>query len=170
MTERRWRGESAGLTRLLADPDPHGVDWLPLRLRLVVQLYGRAADVALRRVGVTLSQYLVLDAVERNPGASGAELAAFTTQTPQSLSGATAGLVRDGLLERSPGEGRRVRHALSPDGEALVARSRAALESLDQKLFAEIDEARLRAAVELSDDLMARLLDLDDEPAGGATP
>ncbi|MFJ1757889.1 MarR family winged helix-turn-helix transcriptional regulator [Kitasatospora sp. NPDC088134] len=81
----------------------------------------RALDTALAAVGTTLAQWDALRAIGREPGASARELAAVTFQTEQSFGTLAGRLAAQGLIDRSPGRGRRIEHRLTPAGEQVLA-------------------------------------------------
>ncbi|MER6084889.1 MarR family winged helix-turn-helix transcriptional regulator [Streptomyces sp. NPDC001833] len=81
----------------------------------------RAMDSALSAVGTTLAQWDALRAIDRSPGASARELAAATFQSEQAFGTLVGRLAAQGLVERQPGHGRRIRHRLTPDGERMLA-------------------------------------------------
>ncbi|MFJ5231416.1 MarR family winged helix-turn-helix transcriptional regulator [Kitasatospora sp. NPDC088391] len=60
-------------------------------------------------------------AVGRRSGASARELAAVTFQTEQSFGTLATRLAAQGLIDRSPGRGRRIEHRLTPAGERILA-------------------------------------------------
>ncbi|MEV5953183.1 helix-turn-helix domain-containing protein [Streptomyces sp. NPDC051987] len=84
----------------------------------------RALDSALAAVGTTLAQWDALRAIDRSPGASARELAAATFQSEQAFGTLVGRLAAQGLVERRPGPGRRIRHHLTPDGERTLAAGR----------------------------------------------
>ncbi|MEU5029412.1 MarR family winged helix-turn-helix transcriptional regulator [Streptomyces milbemycinicus] len=81
----------------------------------------RALDSALGEVGTTLAQWDALRAISRRPGASARELAAVTFQSEQAFGALVGRLAAQGLVERTPGHGRRVEHRLTPAGEQILA-------------------------------------------------
>ncbi|MFD8866577.1 MarR family winged helix-turn-helix transcriptional regulator [Streptomyces sp. NPDC059590] len=81
----------------------------------------RALDSALGEVGTTLAQWDALRAISRRPGASARELAAVTFQSEQAFGALVGRLAAQGLVERTPGHGRRVEHRLTPAGEKTLA-------------------------------------------------
>ncbi|MFH8221261.1 MarR family winged helix-turn-helix transcriptional regulator [Streptomyces sp. NPDC018057] len=81
----------------------------------------RALDSALSAVGTTLAQWDALRAVGRTPGASARELAAATFQSEQAFGTLVGRLASQGLVERTPGRGRRIEHHLTPAGERVLA-------------------------------------------------
>ncbi|KPI31501.1 transcriptional regulator, MarR family [Actinobacteria bacterium OV450] len=81
----------------------------------------RAMDSALADVGTTLAQWDALRAIDRLPGASARELAAVTFQSEQAFGTLVARMAARGLVEREPGQGRRILHRLTAEGERILA-------------------------------------------------
>ena len=131
------------LFELLAQPDPTGLDNLHHRLRHVSQLAGRAVDGELATIDLALPRFMVLTAIARHPGISGAALAKITLQTPQSLTSMVTVLERDGLVLRAPGKGRIIGHSLTDIGEASIAEGRSILEDFQRRLFVELGPERV---------------------------
>jgi DNA-binding MarR family transcriptional regulator len=100
----------------------------------------RTMDAALRGVGTSLVQWDALRAIDRMPGASAHELALATFQSDQAWGTLATRLVDRGLVERSPGVGRRVVHELTADGRALLVDGTAVTETVLPDLFAGIGE------------------------------
>ncbi|WP_214317780.1 MarR family winged helix-turn-helix transcriptional regulator [Nonomuraea sediminis] len=91
----------------------------------------RALDSRLAAVGTTLAQWDALRAISRSPGASARALAEATFQSEQAFGTLAGRLTALGLIERRPGNGRRIEHYLTPSGEQiLVAGHRVADEVL----------------------------------------
>ncbi|PZE63033.1 MarR family transcriptional regulator [Curtobacterium sp. MCPF17_047] len=121
----------------------------------------RAADAALRDVGVSLVQWDALRAIDRMPHASGHDLALATFQSDQAFGTLATRLVDRELVVRSPGTGRRVEHTLTDEGRrALEDGHRIVADVLDER-FAPLDE-QLRAALAR---ILAKL-NGDDESVG----
>ncbi|PRY10044.1 MarR family winged helix-turn-helix transcriptional regulator [Kineococcus rhizosphaerae] len=121
----------------------------------------RTMDAALRDVGVTLVQWDALRAVERMPRASGHDLAVATFQSDQAFGTLAGRLVDRGLIVRTAGHGRRIEHALTEEGRAVLAQGHRVAEGVLQDLFAPLaaTERRSLAAV------LAKLV--EGEAAGG---
>lgn len=101
----------------------------------------RALDAALTAVGTTLAQWDALRAIGRRPGASARELAAATFQTEQSFGTLAGRLLAQGLIERTPGRGRRLEHRLTPAGDRLLATGEQAADQVLAAHFAPLDAA-----------------------------
>jgi DNA-binding MarR family transcriptional regulator len=81
----------------------------------------RSLDRELATVGTTLPQWDALRAIARHPGSSAHWLAGETFQSDQAFGTLATRLVAQGLVVRSPGQGRRVDHDLTPAGRAVLA-------------------------------------------------
>ncbi|PBC75433.1 DNA-binding MarR family transcriptional regulator [Streptomyces sp. TLI_235] len=119
----------------------------------------RALETGLAAVGTTLAQWDALRAVGRLPGASARTLAAETFQTEQAFGTLAGRLVAQGLIERTPGHGRRIEHRLTPAGERMLEAGHTVAEQVLADCFAALP-AEDRAALL---GLLRRLL--DEEPA-----
>lgn len=102
----------------------------------------RTMDTALRPVGVSLVQWDVLRAIDSHPDASGHELAGMTFMSDQAFATLSARLMRAGLIERSAGGGRRLHHALTPEGRRLLTEGGRVVEQVLDELFAPLDAAQ----------------------------
>jgi DNA-binding MarR family transcriptional regulator len=80
----------------------------------------RALDSRLTSVGTTLAQWDALRAISRSPGASARELAAATFQSEQAFGTLAGRCAAQGLIERRPGNGRRIEHYLTETGEQVL--------------------------------------------------
>ncbi|MFE7773564.1 MarR family winged helix-turn-helix transcriptional regulator [Streptomyces sp. NPDC057445] len=81
----------------------------------------RALDSRLAAVGTTLAQWDALRAISRSPGAPARALAAATFQSEQAFGALAGRLVALGLIERRPGNGRRIEHYLTAAGEEVLS-------------------------------------------------
>ncbi|MGA6154338.1 MarR family transcriptional regulator [Stenotrophomonas sp. NPDC087984] len=70
-----------------------------------------------------MAQWDASRAISRRPGASARELATVTFQSEQAFGALVGRLTVQGLVERSPGHGRRIEHRLTPVGEQTLAAS-----------------------------------------------
>lgn len=70
-----------------------------------------------RQVGLSLVQWDVLRHLSAEPDASLHRLAKLTFQTDQSMGELAKRMVEGGLITRTPGPGRAVRHGLTAHGE-----------------------------------------------------
>ncbi|WP_330309712.1 MULTISPECIES: MarR family winged helix-turn-helix transcriptional regulator [unclassified Streptomyces] len=80
----------------------------------------RALDSRLATAGTTLAQWDALRAISRSPGASARALAAATFQSEQAFGTLAGRCAAQGLIERRPGNGRRIEHYLTPAGERVL--------------------------------------------------
>ncbi|MEU0253509.1 MarR family transcriptional regulator [Streptomyces sp. NPDC006184] len=108
----------------------------------------RAADTALRDIGVSLVQWDALRAIDRMPGASGHELAVATFQSDQAFGTLASRLVARGLIARSAGRGRRLEHTLTETGRTTLEAGRHVMVGVLQELFAQLDEAQRLALLQ----------------------
>ncbi|MFF1402645.1 MarR family winged helix-turn-helix transcriptional regulator [Streptomyces sp. NPDC058294] len=108
----------------------------------------RAADAALRDIGVSLVQWDALRAIDRMPGASGHELAVATFQSDQAFGTLASRLVARGLIARSAGRGRRLEHTLTETGRTALEAGRQVMVGVLQELFAQLDEAQRLALLQ----------------------
>jgi DNA-binding MarR family transcriptional regulator len=81
----------------------------------------RALDSRLAAVGTTLAQWDALRAISNSPGASARTLAVATFQSEQAFGTLAGRLAALGLIERRPGNGRRIEHYLTASGEQVLA-------------------------------------------------
>src|SRR5581483_1908302 len=104
----------------------------------------------LRELGLTPSQYGVLQALMRMDKASSADLARACFVTPQAMTGLVAGLERQGLITRKPRRSSRVIEA------TVTARGRRVFDEATERV--ELIEAELTA--NLSDEEVEQLRSL----------
>jgi DNA-binding MarR family transcriptional regulator len=108
----------------------------------------RAADTALREIGISLVQWDALRAIDRMPGASGHELAVATFQSDQAFGTLASRLAARGLIARSAGHGRRFEHTLTEKGRTALEAGQQLLTDVLQELFAQLDEAQRLALLQ----------------------
>jgi len=77
-------------------------------------------DRKLREVGTSLAQWDALRAMAARPNSSAHALAEMTFQTDQSFGALANRLLKHGMIERTAGPGRAIRHRLTPRGEATL--------------------------------------------------
>jgi DNA-binding MarR family transcriptional regulator len=77
----------------------------------------REANRRLAALGLSIAQWDVLRNLHDQPDASLHDLAQQTFQTDQSMGALAARMTERGLIERTDGPGRAVRHRLTADGE-----------------------------------------------------
>jgi len=108
----------------------------------------RTADQALTAIGTTIVQWDALRAIGAMPGASAHDLAVATFQTDQSFGTLGNRLAAQGLIERAPGEGRRIEHRLTAKGEALLAKANLVTDRVRRELYSALSrEERKTLAV-----------------------
>lgn len=97
-------------------------------------------DERLRDLELTVPKYAVLNALEKAPGASNADLARRAFITPQSMQGIISNLEKSGLIvrESDPTHGRIQKAELTDSGQKIVSKA--------HSVAAEI-EADLRDAI-----------------------
>jgi DNA-binding MarR family transcriptional regulator len=108
----------------------------------------RTMDAALRDIGVSLVQWDALRAIQRMPGASGHDLAGATFQSDQAFGTLASRLVDRGLITRSAGQGRRIKHTLTEEGRTALEEGHQVVSGLLQELFAPLDERHRSALYE----------------------
>jgi DNA-binding MarR family transcriptional regulator len=119
----------------------------------------RALDTRLHAIGSTLVQWDALRAIATNPGASAHDLATATFQSDQAFGTLANRLVRQGLIERRPGHGRRIAHYLTPSGETTLSAGRRVAREVLTKSFADLsdrDRRQLLALLERLENVDAR--------------
>jgi DNA-binding MarR family transcriptional regulator len=117
----------------------------------------RLYDEALRPSGLATTQYALLSILSRagRPLAH-AELADRQEMAGTTLSRTLKPLVRDGLVRVAPGADRRTRYvAITPEGEAVLARARPLWQSVQARVVADVGQERV-------DRLLAELAELVD--------
>jgi DNA-binding MarR family transcriptional regulator len=127
-----------------------------------------AGGGALRRHGVTVSQFGVLRRLADAPGSSGADLARDMFMTPQAVQELLGGLESAGLLARRADRARRrIRRAtLTPLGERLLAACLPEARSVEQRLLRSFTDDERRELVRLLQKYVDAGAGLDDEERG----
>jgi DNA-binding MarR family transcriptional regulator len=121
------------------EPEVAYTSWLLKRAERAV---GAALYDALRDLGITPSQYGVLQALVRLEKASSAELARAVFVTPQAMTGLIAGLERSGLIRRKPVKSSRVIEAtLTRVGRRVFAEATARVDKIDMQLTSLLTDA-----------------------------
>ena len=98
----------------------------------------RLLDSRLAPFGISLVQWDALRAISRYPNASSHRLAQMTFQTDQSFGALAGRLISHGLIERSAGTGRALRHCLTPAGEALLNKGQIVVKEVVAESFAPL--------------------------------
>src|SRR2546421_12753185 len=94
---------------------------LALAVKRLQYHHHRTLDARLALLGITLVQWDALRAISRYPNASSHRLAQLTFQTDQSFGALAGRLEARGLIDRTAGPGRALRHRLTSTGEALLS-------------------------------------------------
>ena len=97
------------------------VQAVALRVKQLQHLHHRALNRALAALGVSQVQWDTLRHLHRHPEASLHDLARLTFQTDQAFGTLATRMAERGLIERTPGPGRAVRHRITAKGEAIRA-------------------------------------------------
>ena len=109
----------------------------------------RSVDRLLAPLGSSTPQWDALRAIDANPNASAHDLAEITFQSDQAFGTLANRLIAHGLVERSPGRGRRVVHRLTGSGQALLEKAQAAVDAFLAESFADLDEPERRVLLGL---------------------
>jgi DNA-binding MarR family transcriptional regulator len=129
-----------------------------LMIKRLQMRHHRAANAALAELGVSLVQWDALRHLHENPQASLHDLARLTFQTDQAMGTLAKRLQARGLIERTTGPGRAVRHRLTPEGERVREQGARVLAGVLKASFAPLTAAER----ETFHTLLARLLGAGD--------
>ena len=110
-----------------------------------------AADRALSTVGTTLPQWDALRAIDGHPGWSAHALAGETFMSDQAFGTLANRLIAQGLVVRSPGVGRRVEHALTDSGRAMLEAGNRVIDRVLARSFEGLDDGERRTLNALLD-------------------
>lgn len=109
----------------------------------------RTMENRLLDIGTTLAQWDALRAIANNPGVSAHSLAVATFQSDQAFGALAARLVSLGLVERTPGWGRRLEHRLTADGERMLAAARPIAREVVDSIFGTLTETERQTLLSL---------------------
>lgn len=109
----------------------------------------RTAEVALRRLGVTLVQWDALRAIDRLPHGSGHDLAVATFQSDQSFGTLASRLADRGLVFRAAGPGRRLEHHLTDEGRTILRAGDRIMSRVLEGLFSPLNESQRDTLAEI---------------------
>jgi DNA-binding MarR family transcriptional regulator len=134
---------------LFGDPDGHqapdstvsrAVERLGPAIRRLQLKLRTATDKALGDEDLTTAQFGALQALERHPGATSAELARAAGVTAQTMHEIVRLLTKRGWIERAqnPDHGRKLSQQLSPDGRKALSGARRRVERVEEKLAAPL--------------------------------
>lgn len=127
---------------------------LGILIKQTQALLHQRMDEALRPLGVSVPQYVCLQALADAPGITGSDLARRTFVSRQSMNVLLQSLEKKGLVQRSavPGPRRERDTALTPRAERLVEDARSRVAGVVDAASATLGEQRIAA---LSADLAA---------------
>jgi DNA-binding MarR family transcriptional regulator len=109
----------------------------------------RALDTRLAAIGTTLVQWDALRAIDRNPGASAHDLAGETFQSDQSFGTLGNRLAAQGLIERRPGQGRKIEHRLTSAGKKMLKLGHPIAAEMLGESFADLSERERATLLDL---------------------
>jgi len=117
------------------------------RMKWILLHFRGQMDERLRPKGVTTAQLMVLRAIRKEPGASGAQLARACHMTPQSAQALLKSLEVGGWVVRTKDtENERILTAkLTPSGVKLVEAGEKLIRAIEKKLWDGIPESAVEA-------------------------
>lgn len=116
-----------------------------MQIKRVQLLKSAAADRALASVGLSMSLWAVLDSIRREPDRSSHALAEACFMTDQSFGELAKKLQQRGLVERTPGPGRIVRHRMTQAGDRLYDEATPLIAQAFAKAFSALTEIEIEA-------------------------
>lgn len=119
---------------------PIDIEKLGRAIKIAQSRHHRALDGRLRSIGSSLAQWDALRAIADNPRASGHDLAVATFQSDQAFGTLAGRLEALGLIERRAGQGRRIEHQLTAEGERVLAGGRRVAVEVLARSFADLAE------------------------------
>ena len=108
-----------------------------------------ALDRALSAIGLTVVQWDAPREIEEAPNSSAHDLALTTFQSDQSFGTLANRLVDKGLIDRSPGSGRRIEHRLTAEGQRMPAACHEITGRMFSRSFAPLDDAEREVLFDL---------------------
>ena len=120
----------------------------------------RSVDEQLGAAGTTLVQWDALRAIDRNPRASAHLLAGATFQSDQAFGTLANRLEAQDLIDRRPGEGRRIEHKLTAKGERALKAGQGIMSEVLADLYSVLSQKEQQTLL----DLLMRLLRNRDAP------
>ena len=114
-----------------------------------------ALDRELATMGTSFPQWFALGAIARHPGSSAHWIAGETFQSDQAFGTLANRLEAQGLITRSPGEGRKVVHHLTAAGEQMLATGNAIGDRMLIRSFGGLTAVERRQLRELLDRVIA---------------
>ena len=103
----------------------------------------RAADRALAAIGSSLAQWDALRAISESPDSSAHDLAIATFQSDQAFGTLATRLEAQGLIARASGKGRRVEHALTAEGQRMLAAGQDVTKAVSDRAFAKLSSSEV---------------------------
>lgn len=128
-----------------------------LALKQVQHQKSLAIDSELSRHGSSMAQWAALRSIEQNPGLNSRDLARLAFQTDQSFGALLAKLADAGLITRTPGPRKSLRHQLTSAGEKLLAETMTTVERSLESQFTGLDDEQLATLLELLTIIAARI-------------
>ncbi len=125
---------------------------LGYELKRAQQALRNRMDAVLRPMGLTTAQYAVLSALEKEDGASNADLAKAAFVTAQTMHGILTNMERDGLIKRvdDPTHGKILKSQLTIKGRDTLV--------LAHKIIGEIETILIKTVGKDEADRMAEVL------------
>ncbi len=117
---------------------------IALRIKRLQARHHRAIDAALAPLGISLVQWDALRHLHENPQASLHELAGLTFQSDQAMGTLAQRMIDRGLLERTAGPGRAVRHRITAKGEQLRVSAQQLVDDVLAESFRPLSAAELQ--------------------------
>lgn len=108
-------------------------------------------DRELAVLGTTFPQWFALGEIAAHPGSSAHWLAGKTFQSDQAFGTLANRLESQGLISRSPGEGRKVAHYLTPAGDTMLTAGNAVADRMLARSFGSLAAAERSTLRELLD-------------------
>jgi DNA-binding MarR family transcriptional regulator len=108
-----------------------------------------AINAELAALDTNISQINVLREIKLHPGVSSADLARLAFLTPQTLGQMVIQMQERGLVERRPGDGRKIRHYLTKRGGRLLEAGMEKARDVDTRVLREFDDGELASLIDL---------------------
>ena len=119
------------------------------RLKRVQYRKSAAVDAALLQIGSSLAQWALLRDISQHPGETARALAQRTRQTDQALGALIVKLAERGLVERTPGRGKALRHELTETGRRMLDQCTPVVAEVLSREFGRLDDEELATFVAL---------------------
>ncbi|MBT2502416.1 MarR family winged helix-turn-helix transcriptional regulator [Curtobacterium sp. ISL-83] len=135
----------------MIDAVPTPAERLGVLVKSTQAVLHQRMDEVLRPLGLSVSQYACLNALQDSPGITGSELARRTFVSRQSMNVLLQGLEKQGLIARAeePGPRRERATDLTPAAEALLDRARVAVGTIADRMAAPLAPAQVAELTEL---------------------